>query len=432
MSRNPDCKTCAFELANGPLDFTQSNAHNARIANVSKDSILRHKKHMHTEPVPAVISGESETHRPDGTADYVTYSATEAWGYEDFRRFIASKGQNPDEVTFTWGVTSRPGGGFWNKLNNVRPIAREGAEAYDIDPVAILAKLRSEFTITSEPFALVEGEESTFGMSINDIQLAQSYNGGSPATIANFHKFIELAKQRVTELRKIGRRLENLLIVIGGDLVEGCVIYANQSFNLDLDRKQQMEGIVALLLHAIDTLAPMFDRVHVLACKGNHGENRINGKMTTLNDNDDTLAVEMVKLALSRDPNMRHIDWTIAGDEAAVAVKVHNWVIATTHGDVFAKGVSGTTTERKAHAWMKNMAAGRKRFGMIADADVLITHHFHHEESKDWGDQLWKQTPSQDRGSPGFTQATGTYSEPGMLTWVTTPGARWKDEAVLR
>lgn len=50
-----------------------------------------------------------------------TVSSTEAWGYDDFRKFIETKGQNPDDVTFSWGVTSNPGGGFWNKLNNVRP-----------------------------------------------------------------------------------------------------------------------------------------------------------------------------------------------------------------------------------------------------------------------------------------------------------------------
>lgn len=404
--------------------------------NTHEASVRRDKKKLmglagYTAPATQP-TGESEQHNADGTANYVRYS-TEPWGYDDYREFIRSTGQDPDQVTFTWGWTSAPSGGFWNKLNNVRPIdGFPDAENHDIDPVGILAELRRRSPIKSGPFTLTAGEDSAFCLSINDIQLGQSYNGGSPATIEQFHTFISLAKQRIVELRAIGRKLEGLVVIAGGDLGEGCVIYANQAFNLDLDRKQQSEGVITLLLHALDELAPMFQWVKVLACKGNHGEHRINGKMTTLGDNDDTHAVEMAKLALSRDPSMKHIEWVIAGDEAAVAIEVHGWVLATTHGDVFAKGVSGVTTERKAHSWMKNMAAGRKRFGMISDADVLVTHHFHHEESKDWGDTLWKQTPSQDRGSPGFTQATGTYSEPGMLTWVMTPRSRWKDEAVLR
>lgn len=67
------------------------------------------------------VPGESETHNTDGSANYVRFSAV-PWGHDDYREFIKSKGQNPDEVTFSWGWTSNPGGGFWNKLNNVRPI----------------------------------------------------------------------------------------------------------------------------------------------------------------------------------------------------------------------------------------------------------------------------------------------------------------------
>lgn len=63
---------------------------------------------------------ESEMHRPDGSSDY-TLAADRAWGFDDFREFIRSKGQNPDEVSFSWGVTTNPAGGFWNKLQNVRP-----------------------------------------------------------------------------------------------------------------------------------------------------------------------------------------------------------------------------------------------------------------------------------------------------------------------
>jgi hypothetical protein len=377
----------------------------------------------------------------NGTVDVTTKPTEQPQTVSEAEALLRSKGIDPDLYTVSygwseWEQSSKDGGLRTLNAYRIRATPKPASEiqqAVDIDPVGVLARLRAESPVRVGPYILeLNDEASAFALSINDIQLGQSYNGGSAATIANFYRFIELAQARILELRKINRRLEGLIMVIGGDLGEGCVIYTNQAFNLDLDRKQQNEGIIALLLHAIDTLAPMFTWVKVLACKGNHGEHRINGKMTTLGDNDDTHAVEMAKLALSRDPSMQHIEWVIAEDEAAVAIDVYKWVLATTHGDVYAKGVSGNTTERKAHAWMKNMAAGRKRFGKIADADVLVTHHFHHEESKDWGDQLWKQTPSQDRGSPGFSQATGTYSEPGMLTWVMTPSSRWKDEAVLR
>jgi hypothetical protein len=92
---------------------------------VSRSQIGNHRRGECVCDVEAPAPVSSESHRPDGTADYVTMS-DRAWGFEDFRRFIASKGQDPDAVTFTWGVTSNPSGGFWNKLNNVKPIAGLG------------------------------------------------------------------------------------------------------------------------------------------------------------------------------------------------------------------------------------------------------------------------------------------------------------------
>lgn len=79
-------------------------------------------------PVAEQNAGESEQHNPDGSASYTRFSA-EPWGYEDHREFIRSKGQDPDSVTFTWGWTSNPAGGVWNKLNNVRPVTAKDAHA---------------------------------------------------------------------------------------------------------------------------------------------------------------------------------------------------------------------------------------------------------------------------------------------------------------
>src|SRR5450830_505901 len=67
----------------------------------------------------------------EGVTSY-TLTSARAWGYEDFRKFIASTGQDPDRVTFNWGVTSNPAGGFWNKLNNVRPKGGRNFEHVDL------------------------------------------------------------------------------------------------------------------------------------------------------------------------------------------------------------------------------------------------------------------------------------------------------------
>jgi hypothetical protein len=96
---------------------------------------------------------------------------------------------------------------------------------------------------------------------------------------------------------------------------------------------------------------------------------------------------------------------------------------------VYGKGVAGATNDKKAQAWYKNMAMGRDPLGV---ADILITHHFHHDKMSDWGACLWRQTPALDGGSEYFRQSSGEYSRSGMLTFVITPEERYGDEKVLR
>lgn len=75
---------------------------------------------------------EQESGTQDGTDSY-TISSDVAWGYEDFVNFIRTKGQDPEKVTFDWGVTTNPAGGVWNKLNRVRPrTGKDGEPAWPV------------------------------------------------------------------------------------------------------------------------------------------------------------------------------------------------------------------------------------------------------------------------------------------------------------
>lgn len=432
---NPICLTCEWEKASGtPVDTSKSNTKWAKEVGVSEGSIRRHLKHP--PRVDEVSSNKaSESYRETWTGNQGEMSVVIS-GEEISKDAILRKfGHNPEttQIVGTLEETHWMTGGEWNHRYRFKTERRD--ETFEqVDPIAILAKVRESgiFTWNLDPEDVDSDERSAFCISVNDIQLGQSFNGGSAATIRRFHEFVELAKERITELRETGRSLEKLVVVFGGDLVEGCVIYPNMAYSLDMDRKSQIEGVIALGLHLFDQLVPMFDDVQVLACKGNHGQHRINGSYTTLYDNDDTHTVDMMRLALSRDPEMSRIDWVIAGEEAAVACKVFDWTLATTHGDIYAKGVAGATIDKKAQNWYKNMAMGRERFGIVGQADVLIGHHYHHDKMSDWGSCLWRQTPSQDRGSLYFEQATGEYSEPGMLSWVMTESVRYQDEQILR
>jgi hypothetical protein len=394
---------------------TESSRTIASILPVGKSTVNRHRLHSGSNADTGLV-----WNRPDEGIITVQVDNN-----TDYASVLASVGRTADEVELVSenhrilkdGSATHS---YRFKAKKAKPI-----QAAVIDPVQILEALRANKPTNSATPGRGDG---AFVISLNDTQLGKAEGGGTVATLARVSSYIAQAKVRIAELRAAGRSLGELVIIGGGDIIEGCAIYPNQSYTLDLDRRGQINTAVSVILEVIDELAPLFSKVTMLVTRGNHGENRLNGSKTTLYDNDDTLVFEMARQATARDAKLKHVRYIIANEEAGVYVDVAGWRLATTHGDIFAKFVGGATQDRKAQNWYKNMAAGRDPMG---EADVLVTHHFHHNKMSDWGACLWRQTPAMDGGSEYFRQSSGEYSEPGMLTFCMSPDNRYHDEQVL-
>jgi hypothetical protein len=297
-------------------------------------------------------------------------------------------------------------------------------ESHLIDPIAILAALPAANT----PVAAPEGLSSSFVLDWADWQYAKAEGGGTDGLVARLHSAFEAAGVRVAELRSIGRKLDELVIIGGGDMIEGCVIYPNQSYGIDGNRREQIRGTVTLILYGLRKLAPLFESVRVVVVPGNHGEHRINGNRTEIGDNDDLLVFEMAAVACQSDPAMSHVSFEIAERELSITTDIRGWVYGVTHGDVFGRG-SGTGIRNKVFNWFKTMAANRHPVGM---SDVLLSHHFHHDAMEDWGNTLWVQSPTMDGGSHYFKEFSGHDTKHGMNSWVVTETERLQDKQILR
>jgi len=448
------CSACVAAHKEGiTLDPEEhTNVFYAELLDVSEATIRRHYKHGPIPRLPETKDNTFATDEPGDVKESRTVSEQSSTGarsfeavenrpvtLEDARNWIKSSGDDPDDYHYSarsivYGKPSEQR--YSNKMSAwpkpKRTVDASTGDTLDIDPVRLLAALRvteATYTDTTGVYGPRDGD-GAFVLSLNDTQIGKDEGGGTPATIERVYRYVEQAKDRIADLRALGREIGTLVVIGGGDIVEGTCIYPNQSYNVDLaSRRDQINVSVTLVLHVIDTLAPLFDEVIVLATRGNHGENRKDGSRTTSSDNDDLLIFEIAQQAVDRDDNLAHVSFIIADSEPAVWVDVAGWRLATTHGDIYGKGVSGPTQDKKAQAWFKNMAMARNPVGA---ADVLITHHFHHDKMADWGACLWRQTPAMDGGSAWFEQTTGEYSAPGMLTFVMTPEHRYQDEQVLR
>lgn len=290
-----------------------------------------------------------------------------------------------------------------------------------VDAVSILKELRPRKAVKTAFTG-----ETTLCISLNDWQVGKAAGGGTQALAERLDAAYTAVAARARELRKIGRDLGELVVLGGGDIVEGCSIFGNQPFEIDSDRRAQVRNAVTLILEGLDRLAPLFSRVRVMAVGGNHGENRLGGKRTTRHDNDDCAVFEHAALAAARDPRLGHVEWSIAQDEPVKTMDVHGWILGTTHGQVFGRG-SGSI-EARAYKWYSGQAAGHLPAG---DCHLLVTHHYHHLAMRDWGACQWVQTPAMDGGSAFFTDFSGQHSEPGMLTWTMSPEKRFADPQIL-
>lgn len=293
-------------------------------------------------------------------------------------------------------------------------------ESLSVDGVEILNNLkRSKRTPRKLSGA------GTMVLNLNDTQIGKTAGGGTEATLERLDKYFDLAKERIKDNRK---QIGNLVILLGGDLVEGCNIFPNHSFQIDRDRRAQIRTMTAVVLDMLDRLAPEFENCSIMATPGNHGENRANGKRVNRHDNDDQLVAEAAATAAGRDPKLEHVNFNIAFDEPALTMDIQGHILALTHGSVYGKSGTGSPA-LKAYGWFKNMAASRHPVG---DATILVGNHFHHDVITNFGNLLFVQNPAMDGGSPEFADYSGSDCAPGMSTWIMNEQSRMTGYEVLR
>jgi hypothetical protein len=429
------CKLCNL-LPNQELDLmlaTKSSRYIASKFDIGRTTVNKHrnecmKPNAHKEFWDELQSinwngntGVWNTGSIESVLDNVSYDTVlEKFGHDPKK--VAIKGVLRESHKEYWSTDLEKM--LWKHSYSFSVERRVEGLTDNIDVVALLNAL-PKITATSKP---AKGTPSTFVLDWADWQMGKKEGGGTEALVERLESAFTSAIARIEELRATGRKLEELVIVGGGDMIEGCVIYPQQVFGIDLNRREQIRNTVAAILRGLTLLAPLFDTVRVVVVPGNHGEHRISGNRTEIGDNDDLLVFEMAQVACANDSRFKHVSFEIASNEISVATDIRGWVYGITHGDVYGRG-SGTGVRNKVFNWFKTMAANRHPVGA---SDVLLTHHFHHDAMEDWGNTLWVQSPTIDGGSHYFKEYSGHETRPGMNSWVVTELERLQDKQILR
>ena len=300
-------------------------------------------------------------------------------------------------------------------------VIRRTISGVDLEPLIKEALRR-------KPSKKVFEGEGVLNVVLADWQIGKNDGDGLEGTIERVINAREGVIRRVKELRSIGRGISKLNVLWTGDSIEGCVgFYPSQTFNVELDRRDQVKVTRRLLLDSLMAWSKHFTEITVAAVAGNHGENRADGKsFTTLHDNDDLAIVEMVEEILHANPDtFGHIKFLYPRDALTLTLESAGWILGLTHGHV---ARSGATPEMKLKTWWQKQAGGKQPIG---DADVLVSGHYHHLRLADWGGCVWIQAPAMDGGSDWWKLSSGEVSEAGMVTFAMYPDTRVTDFQVL-
>jgi hypothetical protein len=414
MSKGSTMTACKYAAAAGASLTTWdklSSREAATLAGVGKSSVNNHRSGncpcaTELRDVPRhITTGESETHRPDGSADYVRYS-DRPWGYEDYREFIRSTGQDPDKVTFTWGFTSNATGhGFWNKLNNVRPKPVDAA-AEDIDLPALYAAAKS-----ATPAPPRRHTDRATVIVWADPQIGKTGSRGGTAELIERSTII---REKLDAL--LGeRRPAAIMLADAGDGIEGFESGGNPMFTNDLSLSGQLDTYGTELFEFIN-LAHAHAPVTVAGIPSNHAAWRC-GKQNLGRPGDDLGLFMHKQVQRVTDAANMDVSWVRSTEyDESVAVDFYGTKVGLVHGNQFGPGQAVT--------WWQKQAFGAQA---AATADVLVHGHYHSFSASVAGrnpvtgrQRYCLGAPTLDNGSDWFRQVQGRDSDPGLMVFDVT------------
>ena len=265
---------------------------------------------------------------------------------------------------------------------------------------------------------------TTFVVNWADWQLGKSAGGGVKATVKRIEESFQLTVDRIQELRKLGRNINEVAIALMGDPVEACTgHYPSQEFSVQATQRQQLLLALDLYTIGIKTLANYTDNLTVVGTLSNHGEwQRRNGKnFTTDSDSADGFLADTVqRIFADTDYNIR---WVIPHDEMCVQTELSGVPVAFTHGHK----ISGKEID-----WLRGQSIKLLR-DHGKEPKLWVTAHKHHVKVDDMGMWWRMQCPSLDGGSKWFEDLAGMWSTPGTLTFLVGQDEKnfWSDMAVL-
>jgi predicted phosphodiesterase len=415
----PECITCVWQKATKTVvDYSKSNMDWADEIGISEASIRRHMKHAQIDKVvnlavkelPANAKWDVSDDEFDGSSPASENPLT----VDDVRKFITSKGLDPDEWDYQWKFSEWE---QFSKANGLRTLnafkvwGKRKAGSINID--TLLADIDSfEWTPTARK---VEGSSADKSLIVlaTDFQLGKTdWNGGTENTITQVMESFYQARL-VAEANGV----QEIVIIDAGDIIENFYNTSSQRQTNDMSLPKQVLAAYKLMIRGIRELAYSDCVIRYVAVPSNHSRDR-SGMQSPAGDVHDDWGIIVAKLIEAA----TDVEVIVPEDYFdSVAFMTANTGIGVVHGHQ-------TGSPDKIGNWWQGQSHGEMP---VQHADILVTGHFHSMRVQQSGNQKWIIVGSaSDRGSSWFTNNRGERSVSGMTVFTVADG-KWSDLRIL-
>ena len=224
-------------------------------------------------------------------------------------------------------------------------------------------------------------------LHLSDWQIGSATESFDSATARDrIHQQLIPKIHRIVEDRRKAASINEVVILVGGDMVDGSAMRANQPWEVDSTALEQaIYACPTLISEVVSSMASLFPRVRVYSVRGNHG--RIGphkGNADPKSVNWDTVASEVARTQLGNLIDGERVSWVTEVEGFYRVIDVGSTGLLLIHGDQF-RG-SGGFAGIPVYAIVKKMA--RWADSLPHSWSVMMMGHYHNPTALTIGSRL--------------------------------------------
>lgn len=327
----------------------------------------------------------------------------------DYNAILTTCGHNPDRVTFAappavntrWKLDGTQVTSYRYKL-----IPKPAATSLEplIERIKAQTLHKPANAGLSNPHFLV--------FQAGDLQIGKrSRDGSTEQIVERYMQSVERIVEEYEDLKRHG--IEGIQVSMPGDCLEGIVSQGGLNMWLTQETITEQTRIYRrLMLHTVEALAPLTDKLYLDVVGGNH-DSATRQMNTYPGDNWATECAIAVKDALEMNPGAYgHVDVRVPDKwSGSMTVPVGSSVVTVVHGHQWARG--------KGMTWLRDQDFGHQD---ARGTQVLQHGHIHTWELETTREVTRVASPTYDCGSDWFREVRGGDSKRGGLAYLLREG----------